>query len=171
MRRAVDIRKLAAPAPLVELALVKSHCNVEHDDDDALLSLQMDAVSEMLDGPNAQFGRAMGGGEYAFSYDGCGRCTLGAVGRITSLSGVDGAIVPAYVYGAGTFSASESWLTDGRFEVQATFDVDVPSQAKALALMMIGQMYAHREEVIGQRIWGNPQIKRLLTDLSTRWVA
>lgn len=51
---------VTAPAPIIDLDLVKAHLKVETDESDALIEIYRDAATDELDGPGSYLGRALG---------------------------------------------------------------------------------------------------------------
>lgn len=51
---------IVPPEPIVDLADLKQHVKVEHDDDDALLIAYLAAATAHIDGPDGWLGRAIG---------------------------------------------------------------------------------------------------------------
>lgn len=56
----MQLVRITAPDPILTVAEVKRHLNVEHDEHNALLDFLMGAVIDDLDGPDSFMGRALG---------------------------------------------------------------------------------------------------------------
>lgn len=182
MRAAVKIRPVdtfatVLPAPLVTLAQVKARLKVEHSVDDDLLEAEIAAACAYLDGPRGAAGRALGGGAYSLRFEGrvpvMSRLYFGLSGRALGVISVNGGDAEStqvlheygepYVIATSVMAASEN-LTLG-----VTYEAANEPCAVALAHLMIGQAYQHREEVITDRVSKNPAVLRLLNNLKSSW--
>ncbi len=160
----------AATAPLVSLVEAKRHCRVDHDDDDTYLESLVEVVSDNIDGADGWLGRSVRQATWKLSLP-CFpmheiRLPLPPLREVTSITYLDedgasqtyttfrefgvaarhaqGIVLPAY---------DEDWpdtRDDTPEAVSVTFEAGyeaVPTPIKQGALLIIGHLYEHREEV------------------------
>lgn len=160
----------AASAPLVTLAEAKQHCRVDHDDDNALITSLLNVVSENIDGADGWLGRSVRQATWKLSLPYFPvheiALPLPPLREVTEVAYLDedgasqtyttfrefgvgdrhaqGLVLPAY---------DEDWpdtRDDTPEAVTITFDAgydSVPVPIKHAALLMIGHLYEHREDV------------------------
>lgn len=176
--RPADIVVDAGPADLITVDEAKSWLRVDHGEEDGLIAMLVSAASSHLDGPRGVFGRAMGGGTYTVRHEAHivgTRLGFGLSGDIDGDVAVNGVADPAVevlrTHGRPYVLAVADQLTDQACTLTATFAAGVPDTARALALTLVSQMYHHREETVTSRAEANPQVRRLMNVLQTKWVA
>lgn len=185
------LEPVTAQADLVTLAQAKAHLHEDANDQDAAIADMIAAASAALDGPNGMYGHAVSARRWRLMVSGPdadGFLTL-PVEPVTTLHSIayypqgGGAAVVADSplelqdwtrAGSKIWPASMRWpaLAD-RFDAvvvewtagPATVEADV----RRAALLMVGDMYAHRESVVTGTITSNTgQIEQLVA-LKRRW--
>lgn len=149
-----------APSALVTLAQVKQQLNVLHNDDDALLELLIDTVSQKLDGPKGILGQSVGEQTLVLKTDAfpCEPLPCGPILSVTSIGYLDSAgdaqtlteTTDWVLRADGTVTPVASWpgLDDDPEAVTITYvagQESVPAPIKWAALLMAGYLYLNRE--------------------------
>lgn len=145
---------------IIELEMVKRHLRVEHDDDDDLIALYVEAVISWLDGPAGWLGRSLGPqtlsaqGMSADANDGDVRLPYGPVTAIDAVAyvGVDGATVPVseddWTLVANRVRPAAGVMLPDNLTIQYVAGhepADLPRAISAAVLMMVGDLYGGRE--------------------------
>lgn len=150
-------------ATALPLATVKAHLVVEHDGDDGLIGALRDAAFAHLDGPAGWLGRALAPQTLELWLDGwpCAPFEL-PFGPISEIEGVEytdtagveqtlaGDLYRLTASGALDRAHGASWpsarsQSDAVCITYAAGYASLPSPVQAAMLLMIGDLYAHRE--------------------------
>lgn len=153
-------------APVVALGQAKDHLNVDHDDDDALITAMIAAATANLDGPDGWLGRALGAQtlEARLHAFGCDPIVLPFPPHIEVESvkyidrdGIEQTLDPAdyELLGAELDRTwGKSWPTPRgqreavRIRYRAGYVGALHPSIHAAILLMVGDLYANRETVI-----------------------
>lgn len=162
------IRTVAPVDLLLTLGEAKAHCRVDHSEDDILLTSLISAVTAHLDGHTGVLGRALVTQTWRSDYAGFEdlRLPLWPVASVTSVTYIDTAdasqtiasgnyelgrdAMGAFIAAAPGFSWPQTAMRVSPVSVTAVYGtaaVDVPSDIKAAALLMVGDLYRNRETV------------------------
>ncbi|MFN3766689.1 MAG: head-tail connector protein [Aliihoeflea sp.] len=160
---------IVPPLPIVELADLKQHVKVEHDDDDALLAAYLAAATGHIDGPDGWLGRALGvqtleAGLDGFVYDPislpCRPINAIVSIRYEDAAGVWRDLAPDVyelkddVVGTAwgkTWPTTRAYRGPSRSVViryQAGYE-NVPAPIRVAVMMMAADLYKFRESVTG----------------------
>jgi uncharacterized phiE125 gp8 family phage protein len=161
-----------APEPFISTAEAKKHLNVVHSRDDAMIDGQIASAIAYLDGPQGYVGAAIARQTWNWktgAFTDPLRIPLGPVASIVSLQyrDTDGATVvldPSTSYLASDALGSYlrpigNWPTNIACRddaVSVTFIAGrlvVPPQLKSAALLLVGQLYLHREMDVDVRVF------------------
>jgi uncharacterized phiE125 gp8 family phage protein len=180
------LRRIVAPAETpVTLAEAKAHLRMIHANDDAIITLYLEAAVANLDGKAGLLGRSLVTQTWELVYDTfpCGpiELPLGPLQSIVSVKyfDVDGAEQTLDPAGYAVDTASDpGWLSPVdswpatyamvnavviRFVAGYGAATAVPAAIKAGILLMVADMYENREaSVIGVTRVDNPAVDRLL---------
>lgn len=187
------VRTVAPTNPLLTTAEVKAHLRVDTSDDDALIDAIRDAVTDHLDGWSGILGRCLLSQTWRQDFPDFGtldriRLPLMPAKSITSITYRDGLNAVQtlstsiysgpFVDGLSPFVSLVSgqvWPSTYEREdaVSITFvagydtAADVPKSIRQAALLMIGDLYEHRETVaigtISSSIPASPNVDALLS--------
>lgn len=157
---------ITPPAPVVSLEEAKMQCKVRHDEEDALIEMQIAAATAHIDGPGGWLGRAIGEQVLEARFDSwCGSSGLElryppvielvglkwlgfdrteVTGNVSSVELIDRTIYPL---------ASAPWNGGhwGREAIRVQYRAgyaDVPEPIKAAILLMVSDMYRSRETFV-----------------------
>lgn len=174
----------APTTDMVSLAEAKTHCRVDHDDEDAYLVALIQAATSYLDGYSGVLGRALLPQTWRQDFSNFGdvmRLPVGPVQSITSVvyqpvSGVDVTLANTeYVLLRDDFSdfvtlaADRSWPSVGNRAdaVKITYvagSASIPAAIKHAALLLVGHWFANREAVSVGSMMATPMaVDALLT--------
>jgi len=172
--------KTAASTKPISLALAKQQCKVEHSEEDALITLYIDAVTDLLRGPDGQARRALINEQWELTYDAfpCEgiEIPLGPLVSVDKVEYID-AITDTYVEWPalgnyvvdlaswkGWVAPVSAWPTakNAMNAVRITFtagygttETTVPARLRQAMLMAIGHWYQNRETVSVGNITSN----------------
>lgn len=165
MTYANRVTRISAPtSTVVTLAEAKAHLYISHDDDDATVSLAIDAATAFIEGPNG-VGVALLDQSYRLSLDHFPASIplpIWPVKEVTSITIAGETIDPAS-YSTDTDSNPAAIATKSprnlcergsvKIEFVAGFGdaADVPADLKQAVLLLVGHFYANREEVGDQK--------------------
>jgi uncharacterized phiE125 gp8 family phage protein len=175
----MPLRLLEAPDwPAVSLAQAKGHLRIDHDDEDPLIGLYVEAAIAVLDGADGSLGRALATQRWALDLDGfpvCGpiEIPLSPLQSIEAVTYVDTAgntqtLDPSdYIVHVGELAMLElvpggTWPSTSRQlrSVTIAFTAGygeaneqagaaaVPKPLQAAVLLMLGDLYENRETVL-----------------------
>ncbi|APR51994.1 phage gp6-like head-tail connector protein [Sphingomonas koreensis] len=153
--------------PVVTLDIAKQHLRIDGNDDDALISAMVAAVTNHLDGPEGWLGRALGVQELEARFDKTSfgryvRLPFEPVLELTAVEYLDGGdvivqadladfeLLGAKLVPADTVFPWEvgSWRREAvRVRYRAGYET-LPAAINAAILLMVGDLYANRESVI-----------------------
>ena len=158
------MRVITPPATFVTPAEAKRHLRVDHDDDDELIGVLIDAAQQHIDGPAGWLGRALGVQTIELT-DACWRdrsfrlpCPptidlvsvkyLDANGDQQTVDPVNYARADDLLWFRPGFSTPSlgSFPDAVRIRYQAGYE-EIPAPIRAAMLLHIGTLYAHRESV------------------------
>lgn len=163
---------LEAPVDFITTAEAKGHLSVHHSRDDALIASEIKAAIAYLDGPNGYLGAAIAAQEWSWTFGAFSDCIRLPFGPLISVdalryrnaAGGTTTVGPTEYY---LFSDADGpyvrpmddWPTDladrddaVTIEFTAGRTV-VPESLKNAALILIGQLYMHREQDVDVRIF------------------
>jgi uncharacterized phiE125 gp8 family phage protein len=155
---------LEAPTPFVTVPMAKAHLSVSHTRDDTMIEAQINSAIAFLDGPQGYLGSAIAAQKWRYQFGAFSdplRLPIGPVISIDALSYWDttGAIVQmdlatVYLFGdavspyvrpIGHFP-SDVRTRDDAVTIDLTVGrASVPDQLVSAALLIVGQLYRHRE--------------------------
>lgn len=185
------LKRVSAPTDTpVSLAEAKAHLRVDHDDEDILISALIDAATEHVDGPRGVLGRAMIDQTWDYYLDefpdaeielplpplievlGVYYQTSTGEEEFTAYE-VDDASEPARLsLNSGSWPTASTVKNAVRIRFRAGYldtgvspaVAAVPNPIKAAMLLYIGDLYAHRETQVDNRIgqlpWSAEQLLR-----------
>lgn len=174
----------APTADIVSLSEVKTHCRVDHDDEDAYLVALIEAATSYLDGYSGVMGRALMPQTWRQDFEDFGdvmRLPVGPVQSITGVSyqdtnGADQTLASTeYVLLRDDFgdyvtlAANKSWpsVGDRADAVRITYltgTASIPVAIKHAAMLLVGHWYANREAVTAAGMMTTPMaVDALLT--------
>lgn len=163
---------LEAPVDFVSLDDAKNHVSVHHDRDDTLIDGKIKAAIAYLDGPDGYLGAAIAPQKWRWktgAFNDLMRFPLGPVLTIEAVSYLNDAggtttVDPADYYLFGDSEGPylrpvDAWPTDIRSRDDAVM-IDftagrliIPENLKSAALILVGQLYMHREQDVDVRIF------------------
>lgn len=149
------------PDPIVSLADAKAHLSVDHDHEDALIEALVAAAIGHIDGPDGWLGRAIGVQTLELrrcGFPGCIDLPYPPVLSVSTIvyddaDGIEQSVDDTVfrVYGpmvelapGASWPATESTSESVRVTYEAGYE-EVPAPIKQAVLLMVGDMFKHRE--------------------------